>query len=80
METVYASSQSVVGMARTEWSKSVFLSPGIRWSYNFKSGMQIVPGIAVPLGIGPSAGDHEVFLYFSVEHPLARRHSKWIER
>ena len=76
METIYASSQSVVGMARAGWSRSVFFSPGIRWSYNFKSGMQIVPGIAVPVGIGPSAGDNEVFLYFSVERPLARRRPK----
>jgi hypothetical protein len=37
-------------------------------------------GIAVPVGIGPSAGDNEVFLYFSVEHPLARRRLQVKER
>jgi hypothetical protein len=34
--------------------------------------MQIVPGIAVPLGIGPSDGERSIFLYLSIEHPFRR--------
>ena len=45
----------------TDWTNSLFLSPGIRWSYNFKNGLQIVPGIGVPLGVGPSAGERALF-------------------
>ena len=71
METVYASSQSTVD--REPWSKSMYLNPGIRWAYNLKSGLQIVPGIAVPVGVGPSAGEHGVFLYLSFEHPLPHK-------
>jgi hypothetical protein len=56
-ETIFARSQSVVASSRTEWTSSLFLSPGIRWAYNFKDGLQIVPGVGVPLGVGPSAGE-----------------------
>jgi hypothetical protein len=42
--------------------------PGVRAAINLASGMQIVPGIGVPIGIGPSRGDRDLFLYFSVEH------------
>ena len=53
--------------SRTE---SFYISPGIRWAYNFSSGLQIVPGIAVPIGTGPSKGERAVFLYLSFEHPM----------
>jgi len=29
-----------------------------------------VPGIGVVIGLGPSRGERELFLYFSVEHPF----------
>jgi hypothetical protein len=48
------------------------LSPGIRWAYNFKNGLQIVPGVAVPFGVGPSSGEKGVFLYLSFEHPYRK--------
>ena len=46
------------------------LLPGVRAAVNLKSGMQIVPGIGVPIGVGPSRGERDAFLYFSVEHPF----------
>ena len=70
METVFARSQTVVASNHTGWTSSIFLSPGIRWAYNFKNGLQIVPGIGVPLGVGPSAGERAIFLYLSFEHPF----------
>ena len=70
LETVFANSQFVVVQNKTEWSRSLFLSPGIRWAYNFKNGLQIVPGIGVPIGVGPSSGEKGVFLYLSFEHPF----------
>jgi hypothetical protein len=42
--------------------------PGLRAAINLPSGMQIVPGVGVPIGLGPSRGEHALFLYFSVEH------------
>ncbi len=49
---------------------SLLINPGFRYAINFKSGLQIVPGIAVPVGVGPSNGVVGVFLYLSFEHPL----------
>jgi hypothetical protein len=72
LETVFASSQQVVAGNHTQWTNALFLNPGIRWSYNFKDGLQIVPGIGIPLGVGPSAGEKAVFLYLSFEHPFRK--------
>ena len=72
LETVFARSQTVVASNRTEWTSSLFLSPGIRWAHNFKNGLQIVPGIGVPIGVGPSAGEKGVLLYLSFEHPFRK--------
>ena len=52
----------------TEGSNALVVNPGVRWAYNFASGLQIVPGIAFPVGIGPSRGERGVFLYLSFEH------------
>ncbi len=72
LETVFSDMQSVLAPGRTEWSRSLQISPGIRWAYNFKNGLQIVPGIAVPFGAGPSAGERGLLLYLSFEHPFRR--------
>lgn len=50
--------------------RHLVISPGIRAAINLPSGMQIVPGVGVPIGVGPSRGDRDLFLYFSVEHPF----------
>ena len=79
LETVYNDSASVVGQGKTDRSKDVLISPGVRWAYNFKNGLQIVPGVAFPIGAGPSSGDHGVIFYLSFEHPwsaLVRKQTK----
>ncbi len=48
--------------------ESLLLAPGLRWAHDFESGLQIVPGIAVPIGLGPSRDERSVFLYLSFEH------------
>jgi hypothetical protein len=45
---------------------------GVRGAINFASGLQIVPGVAIPIGVGPSHGDRGVFVYLSFEHPFMR--------
>jgi hypothetical protein len=52
--------------------ESVFLNPGIRWAHDFSSGLQIVPGLAYTIGLGPSSGEDGLFLYLSFEHPFKR--------
>ena len=50
-----------------EGDATLLISPGYRRAFNRPSGWQIVPGFAVPIGIGPSAGEHAVLLYLSFE-------------
>jgi hypothetical protein len=72
LETLWTGSESVVAPGRTQRTHSLLISPGVRWAYNFRSGLQIVPGVAVPLGVGPSAGEKGLFIYLSFEHPFAK--------
>jgi hypothetical protein len=72
LECVHNRTQMVVGTDQTQVQTSTYLSPGIRWAYNFPSGLQIVPGIAVPLGVGASRGEKAIFLYLSFEHPFMK--------
>ncbi|HKP87616.1 MAG TPA: transporter [Blastocatellia bacterium] len=68
LETVWNRVETVVGPNLKERDYSLLISPGIRWAYNFENGLQIVPGIAVPIGAGPSRNDYGVILYLSFEH------------
>jgi hypothetical protein len=49
---------------------TAFINPGIRGAIRFDSGLEIVPGISTPIGVGPSNGEYSVFLYLSFEHWL----------
>jgi len=71
-ETVFYRNEDVIAPRTTQWSSTLLLNPGIRWAYNFKNGLQIVPGVAVPFGAGPSSGERGVFLYLSLEHPYRK--------
>jgi hypothetical protein len=70
VETVWNEAQAVVGSRRTSATHALFVSPGIRWAWNCPGDLQIVPGLAVPVGVGPSRGDRAVFVYLSFEHPM----------
>jgi hypothetical protein len=70
VELAYTRSQKVAGAGRTEWETSFFIHPAIRWAYNFPSGLQIVPALGFPIGLGPSAGERSIFFYLSFEHPF----------
>jgi Putative MetA-pathway of phenol degradation len=70
METAFNRFEMIEGRAIKSHASTLFLNPGVRWAYNFRSGLQIVPGIAFPVGVGPSSGNRGVFLYLSFEHPF----------
>lgn len=59
-----------VSWTRAEQREAGFLNPGLRWAHNFRSGLQIVPGIGFPIGFGPDRGERAVFFYLSFEHPF----------
>jgi hypothetical protein len=72
LESIFQRGEVVTGPAATQWQSVALLSPGIRWAWNLRNGLQIVPGIAAPIGVGPSEGQHGVFLYLSFEHPYRK--------
>jgi hypothetical protein len=72
LEVAWAQVEAVVGPGVTSAERELLISPGVRWAHNFASGLQIVPGIAFPIGVGPSRGDNGVFLYLSFEHSFMK--------
>jgi len=70
IEAVGTSSESVEEAGRTSREHAFFINPGMRFALNFRSGLQIVPGIGAPIGVGPSSGEYGAFVYLSLEHPL----------
>jgi hypothetical protein len=70
VETVWYETQAVTGRSHTSAGHALLVSPGVRWAYNFPTGLQVVPGLAVPIGAGPSRSERNVFLYLSFEHPM----------
>jgi len=73
-ECLWQNQEEIVGPKRTDRHNEFQINPGIRWAYNFKSGLQIVPGISVPLGLGPSQGERGIMFYLSFEHPFKKEH------
>lgn len=73
LEALYEGTESVIGANATERDHAFTLNPGVRWAYNFRNGLQIVPGISVPIGVGPSRGERGVFFYLSFEHPFKKQ-------
>jgi hypothetical protein len=69
-EVAYARLETVVAANRTAAMESWLLNPGIRWAIDCKNGLQVVPGVSMPMGVGPSRGQRSLFLYLSLEHPL----------
>jgi len=73
VEGVWTRDEEVSGDGSTEASNSAVISPGVRWGWNLPHGLQVVPGVAVPIGVGPSRGERSIFLYLSFEHPFTRQ-------
>jgi hypothetical protein len=71
LETVWVDAERVVGPGTTERERTLILNPGIRWAFNFRNGLQIVPGVSAPIGFGPGR-QRGIFLYLSFEHPFGK--------
>lgn len=70
VEAVWTRGEVLTASGTREKETTFLVSPGVRFAFNLESGLQIVPGIAVPIGVGPSSGDRSIFLYLSFEHPF----------
>ncbi|HEV7992459.1 MAG TPA: hypothetical protein VGP25_11585 [Gemmatimonadaceae bacterium] len=68
LESAWDRSESLDGDGRRVAANNFVLLPGVRAAINLSSGMQIVPGLGMPIGLGPSRGERELFVYLSVEH------------
>lgn len=72
LEMAWNANQSVDGKRE----HTLLINPGMRAATNFTSGLQMVSGIGVPIGVGPSAGEYGIFLYLSLEHPFTALYGK----
>ena len=70
LESVATRNESLDDNGSRESSTSYLISPGMRGALNFRSGLQVVPGVAFPIGVGSSSGQRDVFFYLSFEHPF----------
>lgn len=70
LETAGTTTETVPKNGITTTESTFFINPGVRFAINLESGLQIVPGVSVPIGIGPSEGEYGGLLYLSFEHPL----------
>jgi hypothetical protein len=69
-EAAGTSGESVQPGGSKQVENTFFINPGVRFAINCKSGLQIVPGFSVPIGVGPSKGEYGGLAYLSFEHPL----------
>jgi len=70
VEVLYTTTE-IEARAGVERSEALTMNPGLRGAIDFASGLQIVPGLSVPVGLGPSRGENGVFFYLSFEHPFS---------
>lgn len=68
-EAVYAEARVRSG-GRTASTASVTLNPGVRAELELPGDLDVVAGVAAPIGVGPSRGERGLFLYLSFEHPI----------
>lgn len=71
LEAIWTLLETPSGPGLVKADRTAFISPGLRWAYNLPNGLQVVPGFAVPIGVGPTH-DRSVLLYLSFEHPFQR--------
>ena len=69
-ELLWLSSETVTGEDATIRESTWLLNPGVRWAFDFASGLQIVPGAAYTIALDDN-GDDGLFLYLSFEHPFS---------
>lgn len=73
VEIVASRTQSPPEGGRRAWDADIVLSPGVRWAHNLRNGLQIVPGVAIPLQLDRDArGEWSLLGYFSLEHPFGK--------
>ncbi|MBK5284928.1 MAG: hypothetical protein JJE25_05965 [Bacteroidia bacterium] len=57
-----------------ERENTFILNPGLRGAIDFKSGLQVVPGISLPLQYSKNKTETSLLFYLSFEHPFTKSH------
>jgi hypothetical protein len=70
VEVLWLRDEEVAGPDRHASDERWLLNPGVRWAFNFPSGLQIVPGFAYTVALNDAARPDALFLYLSFEHPF----------
>lgn len=70
LEAAGTSTETVPVDGLNTTDNTFYVNPGLRFAINCPSGLQIVPGFSVPIGVGPSEGDYGALFYLSFEHKL----------
>jgi hypothetical protein len=70
LELAWNTTESVQADGSKTRTDTLLVVPGVRFALNFESGLQVVTGIGVPIGLGPSRGELGIFSYLSFEHRL----------
>lgn len=73
MDVIWARAEAVAAKGLSEREYEFTISPGIRWAHTFKGGLAIIPGVAVPIGFGPSRGNRGMFFRLAVEHSFKKQ-------
>ncbi len=68
LEAVWIRGEEVRAPGSAVWREELFINPGVRWAYDFANGLQIVPGLSFPIGVGASRGEDGAVFYLSFEH------------
>ena len=69
LEGLYERNETLSDVGGIVVERRMTIAPGLRAAINLASGMQIVPGVGMPIS-GRTADDRDLFLYFSVERPF----------
>lgn len=67
VEIVKSATQSLAPNGVKTWESTAFINPGFRAAINYASGLQVVYGASIPIGIGSFRGNNGVLLYLSFE-------------
>ena len=70
LESLALRAESIDPFGRRVSASEAPISPGMRGALKLASGLQIVPGLAFPIGVGSGANrnQRDLFPYLSFEH------------
>ncbi len=69
LEVLGTSDELLLPVAGKSYAQSFVFSPGVRFAIDTET-TQFVPGVAVPIGFGPSEGERSYLAYLSIEPKL----------